>query len=100
MEWLRRFIRRAWNSSCRIEKIPFLRKPRIRAFYKEKQLEKRYEPDLVVRDGIIVELKAVKILLPEHKAQLLNYMRITKTAVGYLVNFAPLDKVEWIRFVI
>ncbi len=54
----------------------------------------------MVRDGIIVELKAVKILLPEHKAQLLNYMRITKTAVGYLVNFAPLDKVEWIRFVI
>ena len=31
---------------------------------------------------------------------LLNYMRITRTAAGYLINFAPFDRVESKRFVL
>jgi predicted HTH domain antitoxin len=33
-------------------------------------------------------------LLPEHLAQLMNYLRITGKKVGYLVNFGPMDKQE------
>lgn len=69
-------------------------------FYKGQQLRKRYIPDLIVFDQIVVELKAVSKLLPEHEAQLMNYMRLTRKPVGYLVNFAPMEGVEWNRFII
>ena len=37
----------------------------------------------------ILELKAVHQLLPEHKAQLLNYLKVTPIEVGLLLNFGP-----------
>jgi GxxExxY protein len=47
----------------------------------------------------MVELKAVKALTSEHEQQLLNYMHITKKAVGYLINFGP-PSVEWKRLIL
>ncbi len=49
---------------------------------------------------IVVELKAVKTLTPEHEAQLFNYMRISGKKVGYLINFGCANELEWKRFVI
>jgi GxxExxY protein len=43
--------------------------------------------DLLVDEKVIVELKAVKAPLPEHQAQLINYLKATGTEVGLLVNF-------------
>jgi len=80
--------------------IPFLSKAPLRARYKGQPLRKEYFPDLLVHEGIVTELKAVSKLLPEHEAQLLNYLRITGCRVGYLINFGPLPRVEWKRFVI
>lgn len=80
--------------------IPFRPKQEIAIFYKGRELKKRYIPDLYAHDAIVVELKAVAALQPEHSAQLLNYMRLTKMPVGYLLNFAPLEGVEWKRFVL
>jgi GxxExxY protein len=80
--------------------IPFLSKSPLRAEYKGQPLRKEYFPDLLVTEGLVVELKAVATLLPEHEAQLLNYLRITGMKVGYLINFGPIAKVEWKRFVI
>jgi GxxExxY protein len=80
--------------------IPFLSKAPLRARYKGQTLRKEYFPDLLVHGEIVTELKAVARLLPEHEAQLLNYLRITDRRVGYLINFGPLPRVEWKRFVI
>ena len=80
--------------------MPYRSKQEIAIFYKGRELKKRYIPDLYVFDGIVVELKAVAAILPEHVAQLLNYMRLTKMRVGYLINFGPLRGVEYKRFVI
>ena len=80
--------------------IPFVPKQELLIYYKGRQLKKRYVPDLYVHDGIVVELKSVSALLPEHEAQLINYMRISKKRVGYLINFGPIKGVEWKRFVI
>ena len=80
--------------------IEFLAKKELAVYYKGRRLQKKYIPDLVVFGEIIVELKSVKALLPEHEAQLLNYMRITRTAVGYLVNFGTPNEVEWKRFIL
>ena len=81
-------------------KIPFATKSPVAAMYKGTLLSKQYFPDLIVHHEIILELKAVSKLLPEHDAQLLNYLRITGKRVGYLVNFAPVERVEWKRFLV
>lgn len=46
-----------------------------------------YIPDILVDDKIILELKAVNKIAPEHKAQLINYLAITGIRVGYVLNF-------------
>ena len=46
-----------------------------------------YFVDMLVNDSLIVELKAVKTLAPEHFAQILNYLKITHSPVGLLINF-------------
>ena len=45
--------------------------------------------DILVERKIIIELKAAKVLAPEHQAQLINYLRATGLEVGLLVNFGP-----------
>ncbi len=48
-----------------------------------------YFADLIVKDTVIVEAKAVRSLLDEHEAQLLNYLKATPYEVGLLLNFGP-----------
>lgn len=52
--------------------------------------------DLVVEDRVLVELKAVSRTLPEHKAQVINYLKATRLPVGLLVNFGN-PKLEYYR---
>jgi len=80
--------------------ISFCSKQELKCFYKGRELKKRYVLDLFVFDGLVVELKAVSQLLPEHDAQLINYMRITKQPVGYLINFGHQETLEWKRFML
>ena len=49
--------------------------------------------DLLVSDKVIVELKAVERLTPQHKAQVINYLNATGIPVGLLINFGN-PKVE------
>jgi len=43
--------------------------------------------DVLVEEKLIVELKAVRGVLPEHQAQVINYLKATGIDVGLLVNF-------------
>jgi GxxExxY protein len=52
--------------------------------------------DLLVCEEIIVELKSVKVLAPEHLAQVINYLRATGLETALLVNFGN-RKVEYRR---
>jgi GxxExxY protein len=80
--------------------IAFRAKQELAYHYKNRELKKRYIPDLFVFGCLVVELKSVSQLAPEHEAQLLNYMRIARQAVGYLVNFGHKDTLEWKRFIL
>jgi GxxExxY protein len=80
--------------------IPFHSKRELSVFYKQRQLQTSYKPDLLVFEGIVVELKAVVGLVTEHEAQLFNYMRIARQPVGYLVNFGCKDELQWQRFIL
>lgn len=46
-----------------------------------------YFADLLVEEKVIVEIKAAKNIVPEHEAQLLNYLMATDIEVGLLLNF-------------
>ena len=80
--------------------IPFISKQPIVATYKGHRLEAFFKPDLIVFGGIVVELKAVSDLIPEHEAQLFNYMRIANQPVGYLINFGQSNALQWKRFIL
>lgn len=43
--------------------------------------------DLVVDDALVVELKAVEVMLPVHHAQVLTYLKVTGHRLGLLINF-------------
>ena len=58
----------------------------IPIYYKKHLLEKKYRMDIVV-DDIIVELKSVTGLVSGHRAQLCNYLRLTRKPIGLLINF-------------
>lgn len=80
--------------------IPFDSKPMLGMSYKGRELQTTYKPDLFVFNAIVVELKAVVELIPEHEAQLFNYMRICRQPVGYLINFGRKCELQWKRFVL
>ncbi len=55
--------------------------------YKGLALDDHFILDLYFHGQLVVELKAVEKLLPIHEAQLLTYLRLSKTHVGLLINF-------------
>lgn len=98
------FLEEVYHESLELElnrrSTNYVSKPKLSLSYKGQLLKKQYEADLIVIGEIVVELKAVKVLLPEHEAQLINYLRATRKRVGYLVNFGAFPKLEWKRFVL
>ena len=70
--------------------ISNIREQEIDIYYKKHKLDKKYKMDILVGD-IVVELKSVVKLLPVHRAQLCNYLRLTRKPVGILINFGEKD---------
>jgi GxxExxY protein len=56
--------------------------------YHNCEMNAKYRLDFVCMEQIIVECKAVEQLSVNHRAQLFNYMRLTKLPMGILVNFS------------
>jgi GxxExxY protein len=67
--------------------IPFMKEKVLDIHYKGKLLQKKYVADYVCFDEVIVELKAVESLSPDHLAQVLNYLKATGKKIGLLINF-------------
>ena len=63
-------------------------------------LRQAYVADFVCYGRIIVELKSVRIIAPEHRAQTVNYLRVTDMKLGLLINFGASPKIEMERFVL
>lgn len=58
----------------------------LACYYKKRQMKKYYKMDVVVGD-IVLELKSVQNIIPAHRAQLFNYLRLTRKPIGLLINF-------------
>lgn len=77
--------------------IPYEREKMLHIYYKGKELKKKYFADFYIND-VVVELKAVSEICREHRAQLFNYMRITKQKRGILFNFGE-DSLHTERYI-
>ena len=62
------------------------REKMLMCHYKDREMKKHYVVDFFYK-GIIIELKSVEKLCSEHRAQLINYMRISRQTKGLLINF-------------
>jgi len=67
--------------------------------YKGRPLTQKYVPDFILFDKIVLEIKAVKDLAAEHRAQIHNYLKATKLRLGLLVNFGHYPKLEHERII-
>jgi GxxExxY protein len=77
--------------------IPLVAQQELLLHYKSKPLKTKFIPDFVCYGQIVVELKAVKDIAPEHKAQVINYLKATRMKLGVLVNFGAYPKATIIR---
>jgi len=79
--------------------VPFVEHPKLQLKYKGQDLKQIYEPDFLCFGQIIIEIKAVKNLLDEHRAQIINYLKATNMPLGLLVNFGHYPKIEHERLI-
>lgn len=77
--------------------IPFVPQPELKLHYKGESLRQIYKPDFVCFGKIILELKAVKEIAPEHKAQVMNYLKASRLKLGLLINFVSYPQILIIR---
>lgn len=70
-----------------LRKVPFARQPELDLHYKGYLIPKKYRPDLVVDNKIIVEVKATSGLTKVGEAQLHHYLKGTNLRIGLLLNF-------------
>jgi GxxExxY protein len=55
--------------------------------YKGVSIDCGYRLDFVVERSLVLEIKAVDVLLPIHQAQLLTYLKLLPASRGLLINF-------------
>ncbi len=79
--------------------IPFVEQPVMKLGFKGQPLKQTYAPDFLCYGEIIVEIKAVKNLIDDFRAQTVNYLKATKKQLALLVNFGHYPQLEYERFV-
>ena len=67
--------------------IPFEKEKAIIVKYKDTELHNTFRADFVCYHDIIVELKALESTTPEHRSQVINYLKSTGFKLGLLINF-------------
>ena len=82
------------------KRVPFVVQPSLALTYKGQPLGQIFRPDFVCFDKIVMELKAVKEIASEHKAQVLNYLKATGMRLGLLVNFGSYPRASVMRLVL
>lgn len=55
--------------------------------FKDLEIETDLRCDLFIENCIVIELKAIEIILPIHHAQLMTYMKLLESPKGILYNF-------------
>ena len=80
------------------QEIPFKSQPTVQIAYKGRPLSKKYQPDFICFDEVLVEIKALSNLTGMEESQIINYLKATGLQVGLLLNFGS-KSLEHKRFV-
>jgi GxxExxY protein len=56
-------------------------------FYRGKHLNKDFRLEILVENKVIIEIKAVEIILLVHIAQIISYLKLSNKKLGSLINF-------------
>jgi len=79
---------RAYAEELQHRNIRFEREKSISIYSKRKTVVGSYQPDFIIDDKVIVEVKALESLPRKMLDQLFDYLRNSKYELGYLINFA------------
>ncbi|MBC7850037.1 MAG: GxxExxY protein [Chitinophagaceae bacterium] len=67
--------------------IPYARECNYQITYEGEFLKHSFTVDFLVFGCVILEIKAVGEFHPDHKKQILNYLKAARVGVGLLINF-------------
>jgi GxxExxY protein len=81
-----------------LRKIPFRQQPSFDVLYKDQKIG-LFVPDLIAFDSVVVDTKVIDRITNHERGLMLNYLRITNTRVGVILNFKR-AKLEWERVVL
>ena len=76
----------ALDIECKIEGLHVSRQFKVPVLCRG-QIIGDYQPDMLINDSVIVEIKSVERFDPVFEAQVLTYLKITSKRVGLLINF-------------
>lgn len=95
---LEKVYENAMTVELRLRRIPFDQQPAYDVMYKDTPVG-LYVPDLVVREAVVVDAKAIERIGEHELGLMLNYLGITGLRVGLIINFRNI-KLEWKRVVL
>lgn len=81
-----------------LRQMVFISKPKLSLYFKTRKLKKHYEPDFIVFEKIVVEIKAQKILTRNDAAQIINSLKSSRHEIGLLINFGE-PSLKFRRFI-
>jgi GxxExxY protein len=81
-----------------LRKIPFRQQPSFDVLYKDQKIG-LFVPDLIAFDSVVVDTKVIDRITNHERGLMLNYLRITNTRVGVILNFKR-AKLEWERVIL
>jgi len=81
-----------------LRKIPLRQQPAFDVLYKGHKIG-LFIPDLIAFDSIVVDTKVIDRITDHERGLMLNYLRITNSRVGVILNFKR-AKLEWERIVL
>jgi GxxExxY protein len=67
--------------------LNFKRQVHLPVLYKGEPTNQNFRLDFLIEDEIILELKAIEVVLPIHEVILVTYLKIADKKLGLLVNF-------------
>ena len=76
----------AFAHELSLRNIPFERQKGLSVYYKERRV-KEFICDFLIDEKVLVEIKAMKKMTDVDKAQIMNYLKATRTKIGILFNF-------------
>ena len=75
-----------------LQKLPDVSQQSVKITDQGFSKEEPLRLDLLVNNGVWVEAKAVEKILPIHKAQLRNYLKLLDVPIGLLINFNEIKR--------